>query len=177
VAKLRAGNIEGAKTDWAALVNRVAGRRDRTDVQAVLAWILRQAYLEGIPPLRDAADRVRVTEEARGALLQHVAAVRQQAASLTGTRRLTMPAADVHRFQPGQQTLLAWRQVAMTKGEIDAYLTATARHLDTLGDDAQLANVDLQHVLQKQQQTLQMLGTISKLLHDTAMAVVRKIGG
>ncbi len=49
--------------------------------------------------------------------------------------------------------------------------------LNTIGDDAQLANVDLQNMLQKQQQTLQMLSTISKLLSDTAMAVIRKIGG
>jgi hypothetical protein len=49
--------------------------------------------------------------------------------------------------------------------------------LKTVGDDAQLANVDLQNMLQKQQQTLQMLSTISKLLYDTAMSVIRKIGG
>jgi hypothetical protein len=46
-----------------------------------------------------------------------------------------------------------------------------------VGDDAQLANVDLQNTLQKQQQTLQTLSNISKALHDTAMAVIRKMGG
>jgi hypothetical protein len=45
-----------------------------------------------------------------------------------------------------------------------------------VGDDAQLANVDLQNLLQKQQQVIQMMGNISKMLHDTAMAVIRKIG-
>jgi hypothetical protein len=49
--------------------------------------------------------------------------------------------------------------------------------LAALGDDAQLANVDLQNILQKQQQTLQMLSNISKALHDTSMAIIRKIGG
>jgi hypothetical protein len=47
----------------------------------------------------------------------------------------------------------------------------------TVDDDAQLANVELQSILQKQQQTLQMMSNISKMLHDTAMAVIRKIGG
>ena len=46
----------------------------------------------------------------------------------------------------------------------------------SVGDDAQLANVDLQNMLQKQQQLIQMLSNVSKLLHDTAMAVIRKIG-
>ena len=49
--------------------------------------------------------------------------------------------------------------------------------LDSLGDDAQLAGKDLQNVLQKQQQTLQMMSNISKMLYDTASAVIRKIGG
>src|SRR2546423_921962 len=49
--------------------------------------------------------------------------------------------------------------------------------LSSVGDDEQLANVDLQNILQKQQQTLQMLSNISKALYDTAWAVTRKMGG
>jgi hypothetical protein len=49
--------------------------------------------------------------------------------------------------------------------------------LNSIGDDAQLANVDLQNILQKQQQTLQMLSNISKMLYDTAQSVIRKMGG
>ncbi|MBL0167036.1 MAG: Nif11-like leader peptide family natural product precursor [Propionivibrio sp.] len=45
------------------------------------------------------------------------------------------------------------------------------------GSDEQLANIDMQNVLQKQQQTVQMIGSISKTLSDTAMSVTRKIGG
>jgi hypothetical protein len=49
--------------------------------------------------------------------------------------------------------------------------------LATLGEDAQLANVDLQNMLQKQQQTLQMMSNISKMLYDTAQSIIRKMGG
>lgn len=44
-------------------------------------------------------------------------------------------------------------------------------------DDDQLAGRDLQNILQKQQQTLQMLSNISKMLFDTAQSIIRKIGG
>jgi hypothetical protein len=54
---------------------------------------------------------------------------------------------------------------------------STADKLNSVGDDAQLANVDLQNVLQKQQQTLQMMSNISKMLYDTATSVIRKMGG
>jgi hypothetical protein len=49
--------------------------------------------------------------------------------------------------------------------------------LQAVGDDAQLANADLQNILQKQQQTLQMMSNISKMLYDTAQSVIRKMGG
>lgn len=60
--------------------------------------------------------------------------------------------------------------------EINQTKKVLKTNLDSIGDDSQLANVDLQNVLQKQQQTLQELSTISKLENDTAKAVIRKIG-
>jgi hypothetical protein len=56
-------------------------------------------------------------------------------------------------------------------------LEDSLKNVQRSGDDAQLANVDLQNILHKQQQTLQMLSNIEKELYDTAMAVIRKIGG
>jgi hypothetical protein len=60
---------------------------------------------------------------------------------------------------------------------LDADIVIWEEKLDAIGDDAQLANVDLQNILQKQQQTLQMMSNISKMLYDTAQAVIRKPGG
>ncbi len=57
-----------------------------------------------------------------------------------------------------------------------SYVKSLEEKLNGIGDDAQLANVDLQNELQKQQQLLQMMSNISKVLHDTAMSVIRKIG-
>ena len=60
--------------------------------------------------------------------------------------------------------------------DIDSLLRKWEEKLSETGEDAQLANIDLQNMLQKQQQTMQMMSQISKMLHDTAMAVIRKIG-
>jgi len=67
-------------------------------------------------------------------------------------------------------------QNVTTKAEHENALEKYEQQLNSVGDDAQLANVDLQNWLQKQQQTMQMMSNISKLLHDTAMAIIRKIG-
>jgi hypothetical protein len=45
--------------------------------------------------------------------------------------------------------------------DLEEQLSATA-------DDAQLANIDLQNMLQKQQQTLQRFSQMSKMTSDTA---------
>ena len=62
------------------------------------------------------------------------------------------------------------------KEGLESYIATLEEQLNSVGDDAALANVDLQNMLQKQQQTMQMMSSISKMLHDTAMAVIRKIG-
>ncbi len=58
---------------------------------------------------------------------------------------------------------------------LEAAQRALAKIDKALGDDAQLANVDLQNILQKQEQTLQMMSNISKMLWDTALAIIRKL--
>ncbi len=60
--------------------------------------------------------------------------------------------------------------------DIDSLLSKWDEKLSKTGEDSQLANIDMQNMLQKQQQTIQMMSQISKTLHDTAMAVIRKIG-
>lgn len=66
--------------------------------------------------------------------------------------------------------------IVKDEADVEAVIEQWEEQLQTTGDDAQLANIDLQNMLQKQQQTIQMLSSVSKVLHDTAMAVIRKIG-
>ena len=64
-----------------------------------------------------------------------------------------------------------------TRDDREAQIKDLEEKLNAVGDDAQLANVDMQDWLQKEQQTLQMLSNVSKMMFDTAMAIIRKIGG
>lgn len=62
-----------------------------------------------------------------------------------------------------------------TKKDLENYIQKMEDKLNSVGEDAQLANVDLQNMMQKQQQTLQTLSNVSKSLHDTASSVIRKM--
>ncbi|MFB5631564.1 MAG: hypothetical protein ACE5RN_08250 [Nitrosopumilaceae archaeon] len=48
--------------------------------------------------------------------------------------------------------------------------------LATIGDDAQMANMDLQNALQKQQQALNSLSSITKSMNEMAMGTIRNMG-
>ena len=67
-------------------------------------------------------------------------------------------------------------EILKIRESTERYISSLESMLDTAEDDAQLANIDLQSTLQKTQQTLQSMSNISKMLQDTAMAIIRKIG-
>jgi hypothetical protein len=88
---------------------------------------------------------------------------------------------DLQNNLPGNRQLILsilsnLKQKTATIDELDTLLRNMEERLSTAGDDAQLANIDIQNHLQKIQQYLQMLSIISKMLHDTAMSTIQKMG-
>lgn len=60
--------------------------------------------------------------------------------------------------------------------ELDVTVSEFESKLGTVGDDAELADVDLQNMLEKQRQVVELLSSISRTLHETSLAIIRKIG-
>jgi len=111
----------------------------------------------------------------RSALTQKIAALE------TSTRR-NPSQSQVNQLNDLTQTyhgILATpkMQPETALGVLSKIAPPSPEQLNSAGDDAQLANVDLQNVLQKQQQLIQMLSNVSKMIHDSAMNTIRKIGG
>ena len=63
-----------------------------------------------------------------------------------------------------------------TKSDFEKYIKELEDDLTKTGNDGQLANLDLQNTLEKQQQMIQMMSNAQKVLTDVAMAVIRKLG-
>lgn len=179
---------------------RKVGTATSLDPNALVQAVLRDSYLETTEDLRFYAEKVRYFNMLKKAVRRYLVALRQFKASVISAARER--GADLCRGDKKDLAILAKSFVehahAYDVGEIDYELCIPDRvplagvnsvalldneiarleeKLNELGDDAQLANVDLQNVLQKQQQLLQMISNISKMLHDTSMAVIRKIGG
>jgi hypothetical protein len=61
------------------------------------------------------------------------------------------------------------------RSELENYVNYLQKILQEIGDDEQLANIDLQNVYQNQTMFVYMLSNIAKALEDAAMAVIKNM--
>ena len=141
--------VNEADALWGDFVAGLVGSGAPVDIDALVQWVTRSAYLESVQDLKNRADRVRFYNELKKNI----------------RREIERTTDFIKELAKGDEEL--------TAAQIIENLEVI---LDAVEEDAQLANVDLQTFLQKQQQLLQLLSNISKLLHDTAMSVIRKLG-
>ncbi len=170
------------------------------DVNALVQLVVRESYLDTCEDLRVFADKVRQFNKRKKAIRDYLTALQKVRAEILCAAQkchldlCRMTAKDSAKFarilkehtqvyavgpleyELGIPDRVLGRSVT-SLASLDSEISRLEQKLATVGDDAQLANIDLQNVLQKQQQVLQMLSTISALVHDSAMAIIRKIGG
>jgi hypothetical protein len=161
------------------------------DINALIQWVLKESYLETNKDLQFYADKVRYFNDVKEAIRDHLTDVREQFAEVSKNNPgaqdsddlgLSIDKMDVPGYYggaPGEEGVALEKtgtKTGSTKKDIENYIEELEQKLSSVGDDAQLANIDLQNKLQQQQQTLQTISNVSKMLHDTAMAIVRKIG-
>jgi hypothetical protein len=147
------------------------------DVNALVQWVLRESYLETNKDLQFYADKVRYYNDRKKALRKHVREIRGKLGKMGSKTSAPVPTLTLKPYRKHARGVIKSPPKLMTKSELEAYIERMEEELASVGDDSQLANIDLHNWLQKQQQTLQMMSTISKQLHDTAMAIIRKMGG
>ena len=168
--------------------------------QEMIMRVIRESYLQNVEDLKAYAEKVKDYNKKKKAIREYLKLLRCVKSSVVATaceRGLDMTPADrngakqlvqliqehSHAFEVGPLEYelglpaLAPASTINTLGQFNDAIAQWEERLLTLGDDAQLANVDLQNMLQKEQQALQMMSNISKMLHDSAMVVIRNFGG
>jgi hypothetical protein len=130
---------------------RATGDVSAYDVGALVEFALREAYQQNVADIAFFADKVKFFNAQKKDIRAQLDKV----------------------WEDRKQNGLSDQQ----KENLDTKISQLEERLNSVGDDAQLANVDLQNNLQRMQQTLQMMSNISKVMHDTALNTIRKIGG
>lgn len=163
--------FEEVRPRWEALVRQIdwAGV---TDPNALVTWVLREAYLEQTADLRHYAEKVRYFNTMKELYRDELARASSVLAAERSERIAYVPDP---RLRPPPPPRVARPDSLTTTDEVREAIAQWEEDLNTMGDDSQLANVDLQSTLQKQQQMLQMLSNLSKQLHDTAKSVIQNI--
>jgi hypothetical protein len=169
----RGESKEAILEKWKAMI---VGANDRNlDVNALVQSLMRESHLQQTEELKKYKDKVQYFNETKKKIRDEQDRARKA--------KITPGSAPLRKMnitvEKGSQTIMFQQNVGIVKTEHDRqdYLRYLEDKLNTVGDDAQLANIDLQNALQKQQQLVQMISNISKLLNDTAMNVIRKTGG
>jgi hypothetical protein len=157
---------------WNSFVQQMAQTGGAVDPNVLVQYVLREAYLQTMEDLLFYAEKVKAFNAAKKQMRDHLQELRRY------DQHMKQQQARAHLGLPpsvGMPATIAPSLVAQS--ELRQAIRKWEEKLNSLGEDAQLANVDLQNILQKQQQTLQMMANISKMLYDTAQSVIRKIGG
>ena len=181
--QVKRGNRAVARNLWGQFVASYATKSwaSGTDIHDMIMWVLRESYLEQMEVLKDYAEKLAYYNKLKKVIRDHLAEMREWAARMDSRNATkTVEVNAIVRFPPpyrsGATARFKWARKRMNRDALQAYIEDLEGRLATAGNDAQLANVDMQNMLQKQQQTMQMMSQISKMMHDTAMAVLRNIG-
>jgi len=60
-------------------------------------------------------------------------------------------------------------------GSLNSYMEMWEQKLSSMEEEEQLENLDLQNMLKKQQELLQLMANVSKLCHDTASSIIKRM--
>lgn len=172
--RLSQGEYAAARKDWELALGKMAEREFEPDIDALVHGVLQQAYIDKDIAFRPLADAVRFRERQRQAAYRERAALeRMKAAFDEGKasddlliRRLVL----AEKFATGvRPTERAAPQAATAESASDE-LRNVISLCNTADDNAQKAVADLQKALEGQ--ILQTMSNASKMLHDTAKAIV-----
>jgi hypothetical protein len=169
----RGDSKETIQGKWKAML--VGTNNRNLDVNALVQSVMREAYLQQAEDLKKYKDKVKYFSDTKKKIRDEQDKARKA--------RLTPGSAPLLKMNitagKGTPPIIFSQNAGIVKTEQERqdYLRYLEDKLNAVGDDAQLANTDMQNVMQKQQQLVNMISNAAKLLNDSAMDTIRKIGG
>jgi hypothetical protein len=197
---------KGVSADGAEVFDEAATSSQAADVQARFAnvlmhpsmprfsdpadlvqWVMRQAHADGALDIQGYAHKLHFSTQLKEIIREELSRARKfrsdHAASLkdgvmdapfdrlTISRDPEIGADGVPQVRPLQKA----GEITRVE-ELDAHIADLQNMLASTGEDMQISQLELQNMMQRQQQVMNVLSNLSKALHETSMAIIRKIG-
>jgi hypothetical protein len=160
----RTGNADALAAGWQAFVG--TARPGASDVEALVELVMKEAADQQAADLNAAMDRLKAITDRKRQMREEIKRMRDFESALA--RGLAQTPQRPSGIIPGAATIATAPQAAAYRGQLTAALA-------TLDRDTQLANLDLQRVLERHQQSLQIVSSVQKKLSDTASSVIANI--
>lgn len=177
---LRRKNRSSAVQDWERMLVAIKERGAEPNVSQLSAWVINRVYLSRSPDLKPHTDAIRFREQQREAVYasrESLERVKVTAETADAANGMTIrPITLAENRTPGVPAVKISEEVAATAASVADELAKVIVLCSQADENVDLATLELQAALRQQQQTLQTMSNVSKLLHDTAMPVIRKIG-
>ena len=157
---------------------------DTLDVEALIQLVLHQAYQASSDDLRSHALRLDYCTSLKNTLRDELAVARRFLSDNVEGSELKRPYGR-KRFSTlavvgpdGKMSVRPGQPDGDAKDvkQLEDYIKGLESQLATVGEDSQMAQLKLQAMVQRQQQTLQSLSNLTKSFHETHMSIIRKIG-
>lgn len=173
-ALLRAGDARAAKDRWSAFSTGYFTTATRVNSLQLERWLLRQGVIESYPAVALAADRVRFHNEQLKEVADELRVLRE-ARNANPTPHPVAHAVLTATFAKGAPAVASRATRTLTVAQMDAAIKLLEQQQQALGDAGQIDQLDLQKVLEKHSQLVQMISNMSKQLHDTATAIISNL--
>lgn len=183
VLQLRRGNREAARNQWERAVQVYVAREGPSgyDINAMMQHVLRESHRETLEAMRNQAARLRYYNQWKKTLRDHLSDTRDAVERFHGhgaplAINVAVVATYPGPYRPGAaKPKFRWTSRKMNRGALKAYIRDIEKRMSTLGNESQLANLELQSMRQKRQRFLATMSNVSKMMHDTAMSVIRNM--
>jgi hypothetical protein len=166
--RIKAHDTRSATDGWSTLVTTLNRKGIPADINELIQFVMREAYLQSNNDLQFYADKVKRFNEEKKQCRREMADRRSEIADLERKQLERRPVGK----PPQPPDPYAVQSAALTKS-----LRQLEERCSKLNDEGQTANVDMQNMLQRQQQALQMMSNVLKQMHDAAMAIIKNIKG
>ena len=148
VYHLKQKNTASAATFWKKLHKRLKGSMKESDIQKIFYETLRQSLVETQQDQKHFLRKIASYNQNKKALREHLQNLNKQ------------------QKEEGKST---------SKEELERKMREAEEQQQTVGDDQQLAQVELQHTNEKLNQTLNILSQMSKAFAETSKSVISNI--
>ncbi|MBC8021178.1 MAG: hypothetical protein H7X78_08220 [Methyloceanibacter sp.] len=156
---------------WSRFVAEEVSRGGTADPTALVQFVLRESYLETLEDLRFHAEKLKTYNTLKKSVRDEMLRLQGFEVKVRSGARAVPLIPDPNLVRLG---VIGGGSAIQTSAQAQAYIGDLQQKLNEIGDDTQLANVDLQNTLQKQQQAAEMLNNVAKKLYDTAQAVISR---